>query len=252
MTIKEVIANKSELIELKKNAIKQAPAVSTLDYTEVNKALSTSYKDEPTSGVIKRTIIGNTYYWLDSHYDVHVGNTFKKSIDERTNKIFHLHDHLYQLTAKVGKFTDIYEKQVSWSDLGISKDGNTTVLMADSEIKKSLNDEIFNMYLNNEIDQHSVGMRYVNIKLAVNDEEYKEEYATWNNYINLIGNKEKAEEVGYFWAVSEAKLIEISAVLLGSNELTNTVENIEPTKEVTQEKDEPTEPVTQPKRRIIY
>jgi hypothetical protein len=73
-------------------------------------------------------------------------------------------------------------------------------------------------------------MRYIKLDLAVNDEDYKEEYAEWNKYINEIGNKEEAEELGYFWAVKEAVLIEISAVLMGSNELTPTIENIEPLK----------------------
>ena len=69
------------------------------------------------------------------------------------------------------------------------------------------------------VDQHSVGMQYVKIDLAVNDEDYEEEYKLWQDNIDQIGNKEQAEQKGYFWLVREAKLIEISAVLLGSNEL---------------------------------
>ena len=44
--------------------------------------------------------------------------------------------------------------------------------------------------------------------------------------IDKLGNPEQAEEKGYFWLVREAKLIEISAVLLGSNELTPTLNEI--------------------------
>jgi hypothetical protein len=61
--------------------------------------------------------------------------------------------------------------------------------------------------------------------MAINDPEYKEEYATWQQAIDKIGNKADAEAKGYFWYVKEAKLIEISAVLEGSNELTPTVSN---------------------------
>jgi len=169
---------------------------------------------------------------------------FSKSLKDREGRIRHLHDHIYQLTAKVGKPEKVYEKTVQWTSLGINKFGYTQALMMDSSIEKELNTQIFKGYLKGEIDQHSVGMQYVKLELAVNDEEYKEEFANWNKYISLIGNKADAEELGYFWAVKEAKLIEISAVLEGSNTLTPTVQNIEPQKST--QTTEPTE-VTQSK-----
>jgi hypothetical protein len=226
--IQKIVEQKSELIELKKAQLKCADSVG-FAHGEVVKAINTSYTDNFELGQIKRTLIANTYNWLDSHGDVHVGNTFGKSISEKsTDKIFHLHDHEHKVTAKVGKFEKIYEKSVSWSDLGVNKAGSTTVLMADSNISKAMNEQVFDMYLKGEIDQHSVGMRYIKIDLAVNSTEYPEEKAVWDMYIDQIGNKEKAIEQGYFWAVKEAALFEISAVLMGSNELTPTVENIEP------------------------
>jgi hypothetical protein len=234
-----LMANKSELIEMKRASLKFTDLVVMPETTEINKALFTEYKDEPTSGVIKRSIVANTYNWMDSHDDVHVGNTFAKSISERANKVFHLHDHKHEVTAKVGKPIEIKEVEVDWMDLGIQRLGKTTVLMLESEIKEAYNKDVFRQYLENEIDQHSVGMRYVKIDLAVNDEDYKEEFATWNKYINDLGNRDKAEKQGYFWAVKEAGLIEVSAVLMGSNELTPTVQNIdEPSNEDTQ-KNEP-------------
>jgi hypothetical protein len=241
--VQYLIKNKSELIELKKAVVKCGDVV-TMDFNSTaNKALVTDYKDDPTTGTIKRDIIANTYNWLDSHGDVHVGNTFGKSINERANKIFHLHDHKHEVTAKVGQTLDVKEVNVLWTDLGVNKAGFTTVLMPTSEIKEKLNKDVFRQYLDKEIDQHSVGMRYVKIDLAVNDEDYKEEFNTWKTYIDKLGNKEKAEEQGYFWAVKEAVLIEYSAVLFGSNELTPTVDNkIEPS--VDTQKTEPTE-VTQ-------
>ena len=63
----------------------------------------------------------------------------------------------------------------------------------------------------------------------MNDPDQKTEYAQWTKNIDRIANKDKAVKQGYFWAVSEAKLIEISAVLEGSNELTQTVPNTEKT-----------------------
>jgi hypothetical protein len=230
MTIEEIIKNKAQLLELKKSTIKHSDCFSVTESNGVMKGLTTMNIDDLENGIIKRSIIGNTYNWLDSHGDVHVGNTFKKSISERANKVFHLHDHKHEVTAIVGKFESLEEKQVDWLELGVNKTGQTTILLGNSKIDKESNEKIYKMYLKNEIDQHSVGMVYTKIDLAVNDKDYKDEFAVWNKYIDQIGNKAKAEEKGYFWAVSEAKLVEISAVLMGSNELTNTVQNIEPLK----------------------
>ena len=92
-------------------------------------------------------------------------------------------------------------------------------------LNQHLNQNIFLQYLNNEVNQHSVGMYYVDLELCVNDPEYKSEYSSWNKYIGLLGNATKAYDNGYFWAIKEAKLIEVSAVLQGSNELTPTIDN---------------------------
>lgn len=226
-----LVKEKSELISMKKSVIKLTDIIEFNTDSDVIKELTTDFKDDPTSGVIKRSIIGNTYNWLDSHGDVHVGSTFGKSIKERQEKIFHLHDHKHEITAKVGKFDKVYEKSVAWKDLGINKDGETTVLMADSSIKEKMNKAVFDLYLNKEVDQHSVGMVYVKIDLAINDSDYREEKKNWDEVYSTLGNPEKADENGFFWVVKEAKLIEISAVLMGSNEMTPTVQNIsEPSK----------------------
>jgi hypothetical protein len=222
-----LVANKAEIIELKKSALKFSDSFTTIESEAItNKALSTTNVDDIANGVIKRTVIANTYNWLDSHGDVHLSGLFSKSIQERANKIWHLHDHEYKITSKVGKPESIYEKAVKWADLGIDKAGDTEALMMDSTIKSSLNAKIYKAYLDNEIDNHSVGMAYVKVELAINDSEYKEEYATFQKYIGQIGNKDQAEQLGYFYAIKEAKLIEISAVLEGSNSLTPTINNI--------------------------
>jgi hypothetical protein len=163
---------------------------------------------------------------MDSHGDVHLDNTFKSSIKQRgeAGKIWHLHDHEQKMTAKVGVPSKVYEQEVLWSDLGVNKAGTTQVLMMDSNVMKAYNGLMFQEYKDGNVDQHSVGMYYVKIDLAVNDPEFKEEFALWESTISKLGNQAKAEQEGYFWAVKEAKLIEISAVLEGSNELTPTLE----------------------------
>ena len=219
MNISEIVKNKSELISLKKAQIKT-----------VNGGLTSVSKEFALKGVFKnnelsldRTIVGNTYLWMDSHDDVHAKNVFSKSIKENKS-IFHLHDHEFKLTSKVGEPKSVYEKEIAWSDLGVNKEGNTQALLMDTKILKDYNPQIFDAYKTNKINQHSVGMVYVKIDLAVNDAEYEDEYKVWSDNIDSIGNKEIAEEKGYFWLVREAKLIEISAVLMGSNELTPTMQ----------------------------
>lgn len=220
--IKKLVENKSELIELKKAERKFTNGINAV--VKSNAVVKGVFKDGDDS--LERTIIGNTYLWMDSHDDVHAKGVFTKSIKERQDKIFHLHDHEFKITSKVGEPSSIYEKQITWKELGINKDGVTEALFMDTEIIKGYNNQIFNEYKTNKINQHSVGMQYVKIDLAVNDEDYDDEYKTWKDNIDSLGNKEQAETKGFFWLVREAKLIEISAVLLGSNELTPTLQEV--------------------------
>ena len=65
-------------------------------------------------------------------------------------------------------------------------------------------------------------MQYVKLALAINDEDYETELAVWDKYYDKIANKNVADNTGYFWAVTEAKAIEGSAVPIGSNQATPT------------------------------
>lgn len=222
-----LIANKKDIISQKMAALKFADCVSfevsELPISKVNS--DSAFKDDLSRGKITRTIIGNTYNWLDNHDDVHLNNVFADSIAASHDKIWHLHDHIQQTTAKVGKPISIYEKSIAWKYLGVNKDGNTMALFMDSNIQKEYNKSIYNQYLNKEIDQHSVAMYYEKMDLALNDPESKSEYTNWLNSIYLLGNPEKAKDQGFYFVVSKARLKEISAVLMGSNELTPTLDN---------------------------
>jgi predicted flavoprotein YhiN len=64
------------------------------------------------------------------------------------------------------------------------------------------------------------------------DKYYAEEKANWDKYFPFVANKEAIVD-DHFWAVTEAKIIEGSAVLKGSNYATPTIsitvpKNIEP------------------------
>lgn len=183
-----------------------------------------AYENNKEAGKLVRTIVANTYNWMDSHKDVLVPGVFKKSLQERGKKAQHLHDHIFQLSARVGKPKDIREEAISWRALGIGKTGMTEALLMESEIRKELNEMVYNDYLNDEVDQHSIGLRYISMSLAINDEkEYPKEYKEWQEVYPNLGNKAEADKHGYFFVIKEAALIEVSAVLMGANELTPTL-----------------------------
>jgi hypothetical protein len=73
------------------------------------------------------------------------------------------------------------------------------------------------------VKNHSVGMRYMKLSLCINDENSGSEFDAWNKYRPEIVNGNLADEKGYFFAVTEAQVIEGSAVPKGSNFVTPTL-----------------------------
>lgn len=138
-----------------------------------------------------------------------------------------------------------YTKTLAWSELGYDYQGFTEALIFDVKIKKDVNEFMFNLYKNGRVSQHSVGMRYIKIFMCVDSNEpmYSSEKANWDKYYPQVANKEVADEKGYFWAVTEAKVIEGSAVVKGSNYCTPVMQmEIE-------DKSEPIPPITQPENK---
>lgn len=222
MTIAEIVKNKVELSNIKKLAIKHTDGVSNRplkDSDSISKSMELPNEDDNAL----QKVIANTYYWVDSHQDVHVKGTFTKSIKENLPKIYHLdnHDSKNGFRSKVGNVKDIQEVEVKWEDLGIKKQGKTICVIGTTELIEDYNKQVFDAYKNGEIDQHSVGMVYLDMQLAVNDKQYPEELKAWNEVYPLLGNPEEADRLGFFWVQKQAKLKEISCVLWdGSNALT--------------------------------
>lgn len=218
---------KGDILAFKSAQRKNADCVNLLPASTPEVAASKAYLyvNDEANGELQRTIVMNTYNWLDSHDDVHQTNLFAKSINDRGIKIPHLHDHEFKIQAKVGVPISWSEKNIGWRDLGVDREGNTQALILESKIMKDLNRGVYKEYLGNRIDQHSVSMSYVKIEMAINDADYEEEYKAWKSTIDKLGNPEKAIAQGYYFPVYEAKLYEGSAVLLGSNELTPTLGN---------------------------
>jgi hypothetical protein len=102
-----------------------------------------------------------------------------------------------------------------------------TVLMFETVAKRLYNAIQFQMYLEGGVKQHSIGLQYIDLILALNDPEDKEHYRNWNKYLELSLNPEKAEREGFFFVSKEYRLIENSDVLYGANELTPTIDMTE-------------------------
>jgi hypothetical protein len=220
-------ANKADQLALKKATVKHCDA-AIVPFVDKHNGLTTKMLERnlplDTDEVIYRTLIANTYNYMDSHDDVHLNNLFKKSIQE-TKKIFLLHDHKFEVGAQIGRIMKAYEQDGRFIYFGYNSSKDTQALLLDVAIEKAKNESVFNQYKNEEIDQHSVGMQYVQVDLALDDKADPNAYALYQRTLPLIGNSEDVEKQGYFFAVSEAKLRETSSVLMGSNPITGVFDN---------------------------
>jgi hypothetical protein len=188
--------------------------------SEANKELSTP--QDPNICRVK--VVANTSMYCDSQMDVLLRDNAAKSIKERKGMIPHLHDHIHEIAAKIGEVVNIYYQEMSFSELGIPGIGTAQVLVFETDVYKSYNEQIFNQYKAGKIKQHSIGLQYVKIGLAINDPESVAEYELWQKWALEVINKETIDNKGYFWAVPEIKLLENSAVLFGSNPITPTLD----------------------------
>lgn len=222
-----LIANKSHLISQKKSSFKTtdplsfSPEFFNVKDNKASKTILGEISVDATS--VRAKIVANTALFMDSQKDVLLPGCWDKTIRDGKGKL-HLKDHTFKLEAEVGDVVNIYSQNISLSELGINKAGTIEVLIYESDVKKSYDEKVFTKYRTGKINQHSISLNYVKLDMAINDEDYKEEFANWNKYIGQLINQKEAEQSGFFWLVPEIKLIECSAVLAGSNELTPTLE----------------------------
>jgi hypothetical protein len=183
--------------------------------------------DSGDGGVIRVKIAANAALWMDSQQDVLSPDSAKKSISERGPKskglIYHLADHGRSIKDQIGNVVDVYYEKIDIRKLGIDKDGQTWVIVMESDVSKEDDERIYNLYKAGRVKQHSIGLQYVKLLLAINDKDYKAEFANWEQHRKDLINGEQADDLGYFWWVQEIKLYENSAVLWGSSELTPTL-----------------------------
>lgn len=227
-----LIKNKSLLMAAKKTAVKEGdtfvmqPNLFVNEKGDIVKADNTIAEDATK---LDANLVINTTNWFDSHKDVHIPGLWKKSLQE-TKDFYLLKEHVMSFENVISDEINALTKKLTWKELGYNAAGTTEALIFHSIIDKARHPFMFDQYKRGYVKNHSVGMRYVKIKMAINDEDYKEEFSVWNQYIEEIVNREDAEASGYFWAVLEAKVIEGSAVVKGSNRITP-VHSIQSSKE---------------------
>lgn len=217
--------NKNTLIAQKKAELKRADAISYCPKLigikkDANKA--EGEPGDPNELLVK--VVINTTNLLDSHGDVHMPGIWDKSLKENKT-IMHLQEHEMKFSAIISDGDELkaYAKTFSWKELGFKLEGQTEALVFESSVKRDRNPFMFDQYHKGYVKNHSVGMRYVKLLLAINDEDYGAEFEAWEKYYPAIANKEQADDTGYFWVVKEAKVIEGSAVPRGSNWATPTI-----------------------------
>lgn len=221
---KWLIDNEKTLIAQKKYEIKRADPVYHTGTVEnrAGRAIKASQGAVSTNKTeLEVTSIINTTYWYDSHGDVHINGLWKKSLAEN-KALYLLQEHSMSFKGIISDQVSAYTKSIAWRALGVDVDGYTEALVFDSVVKANRNTYMFEQYRDGYVKNHSVGMRYVTIDLALNDEDYPAYKALWDKYINLIANRQEAEDAGYFWPVTAAKVVEGSAVPIGSNIITPT------------------------------
>lgn len=242
----ELKANKQALIASKKMQTKFSDAIS---FAPLNESTVKAINVDETDKLNIKVVI-NTTNLFDSHSDVHIDGIWNKSVKERKNLML-LQEHQMSFTGIISDEVKAGVEKTTFKRLGVDLDGSTEALIFDTEIEKNRNAFMFAQYGKGFVKNHSVGMRYVSMELALNSEveHDAEEKAVWDKYINKIANKSEAEEKGYFWAVTEAKIIEGSAVPIGSNWATPTI-STEAVKNTS--KQEPSNDTQQEKKGLVF
>jgi len=221
---KFLVENKSTLEAQKKAETKHADSVMFIMPSNSKKTANKSEANIDSIDELKVKVVINTTNLIDSHSDMHVPGIWDKSLKENKS-IMHLQEHVNKFDHLIADSEDItaYTQNYTFKELGFDIEGKTQALVFESTIRKDVNPYMFKLYYNGRVKEHSVGMRYVKLVMAVNDEDWGAEFEAWEKYYPDVANKEVADAQGYFWVVKEAKVVEGSAVLKGSNYATPTL-----------------------------
>jgi hypothetical protein len=227
--LKQIKLNKDKIIQLKKAAIKTKDcSFGFKDKSEASKQDNDIRKIEFGDPV---KVAMNTAYYVDYDLDMGIEGTWKRSVDQQNGKTFHVVNHDLKVGSVVAypKDVTVTLEKVMWSDLGKNYSGFTEVLIFTSTMSEKTQKDAFMAYRDGDPVQHSIRLRYIQLELAMNslDPGDKEEKAIWDKYYPMAVNKEVPNEYGYFWVMKESQVYkEGSTVLLGANEITPQLKDI--------------------------
>ncbi|MCY7291339.1 MAG: hypothetical protein LH615_04070 [Ferruginibacter sp.] len=217
----ELVKNQSKIIELKKACIKNSD--STYGFFVDKKAESEKSLSFVKDGFVYPVI--NTTNFLDSHGDVHFPNIWNKSLKDKSRKIFYVTEHNLNLESVIAFPEDVnaFVKTLTWKDLGFDLEGSTQALIYEINKSKIRIEKIKELFDQKIAFENSVKMRYITMNLALDSKnpEFSKSKTLWDERIDLIVNKDKANEMGYFWAIDEASIEKEGCLcLFGSNSAT--------------------------------
>lgn len=196
--------------------------------TEETKDSSSSTDPTPAAlTTLDVKVVCNAAWFCDSHMDVITANAYKSSVEANAISLTipHIADHKQTSTSHVGDVTAFYTEVMPLKELGLDQAGETTALIMETTIRQDYNPDVFKFYQNGKIDQHSIGLRYNSLDIAINNatEDYTEEKALWDEYYPQVINKELVDLKGYFFVINDMTVVENSCVLFGANSLTPTL-----------------------------
>ncbi|HWZ03028.1 MAG TPA: hypothetical protein VNX40_05405 [Mucilaginibacter sp.] len=168
---------------------------------------------------IEVNAIANLSGWCDSYMDVMIKDNWNKTISDKAI-VYHLKNHEYSTDDVVGKNPELYTKIMPMEYFGITSDVvKAQALLMRSVVPKEYDSKTYLLYRDNQIKQHSIGLRYIQIVLCMNsdleeDVTYKK---NWDKYYPCVINKDLVDQYRYFFAVIESQILENSCVLFGAN-----------------------------------
>ncbi|QQV90886.1 structural protein [Polaribacter phage Freya_1] len=234
---KEIVKNKEEIISFKKSQIQKsfekggslkAKVIDSSKLTEQIKGVK--FEDNYYYIAVNSTRI------LDSHSDLHLDPIWDFTVKAQQGKNYLVDTHVLSIGTTIARkeHIEMFTAKVPFSVIGKNYKGDTVVL-----IYKIAKDKIIDKKAKEWLDsgddiEASVRMQYVTIEFCLNSTEKGDEtfLSNFEKYYPIIANKEDfEEEIYYFWAISEAKNInESSLVLFGSNNATGQIVSNEDTK----------------------
>lgn len=220
---------KDEIISLKKKMIQKSyekgisVTAKVLDITKLSEQVKAIKFDDR-----HYYIAVNSTRILDGHDDLHLDPIWNVTVKAQQGKNYLVDTHVLSVGTTIARkeHIEMLVAKVPFSMVGKPYKGNTVILIYKIPKDKIIHEKAKEWLDSGDDIEASVRMQYVTIDFAMDSDEKGDE--TWkrnfDKYHKIIANKEEFEEILFFWAISEAKNInESSLVLFASNPSTGQV-----------------------------